>query len=196
MPAPITQELLLKGYDTPALNIIPEVKSNEKEWIPDGSDKVIKDSYLKLEKIRQRLCDSYNQEFLSTLIRQAVDKKSRYKPVNHKKLQVGDIVLIKTEHVKAFKYPMGVVTKTFENDLGEVTSAIVKKGTTKEKVKRHVSSLIPYLTGITEDENLRNVREKDSTNSEEKVDYKSRERTLAAVKSDEKTRNMLSQDQE
>ena len=91
---------------------------------------------------------------------------------------------------------MGVVTKTFENDLGEVTSAIVKKGTTKEKVKRHVSSLIPYLTGITEDENLRDVREKDSTNSEEKVDYKRRERRLAAIKSNEKTRNMLLQDEE
>ena len=50
---------------------------------------------------------------------------------------------------------MGIVKKTFENSLGEVTSAVVMKGNTREDVYRHVASLIPLLHSAFNSDGLR-----------------------------------------
>ena len=69
----------------------------------------IKDSYLKLRKVRSNLIDLYNSEFLAQLVHQATNNKSRYKPVSHQKLQIGDIVLLKEPLHKPANFPMGIV---------------------------------------------------------------------------------------
>ena len=91
------------------------------------------------------MVEVYSREFLTHLISQAVDKKDRYKPVSHKSITVGDIVLLVELNTKRSNYPMGIVEKVNINQLGEATSAIVLKGHTREKVFRHSSSLIPLL---------------------------------------------------
>ena len=40
---------------------------------------------------------------------------------------------------------MGIVKRLELNDIGEVTGATLLKGKTNEIVKRHISTLIPYL---------------------------------------------------
>ena len=87
----------------------------------------------------------YTQEFLGTLIAQAVDKKDRYKPLTHKHIKEGDIVLIKELNCKPNNFCMGRIRKVIVNDLGEVTNAVVMKGKTRELLKRHASTLIPIL---------------------------------------------------
>ncbi|XP_068219223.1 LOW QUALITY PROTEIN: uncharacterized protein [Palaemon carinicauda] len=74
-----------------------------------------------------------------------VDKTDRYKPVTHKIIEAGDIVLLKDPHTKALNYPLGIVKGVVKNDLGEVTNAQILKGKSGEVVKRHVTSLIPLL---------------------------------------------------
>ena len=87
----------------------------------------------------------YHEELLTNLINPAVQKRHLYKPMNHTKLKIGDIVLLKDKFVKATSYPMGVVKAVDENDLGEVTAAVILKRATREKVYRHVTSLILLL---------------------------------------------------
>ena len=87
----------------------------------------------------------YNSEFLSQLISQATDSKSRYKPITHKGLQAGDIVLLKEPFLKPANYPMGIVKKLQVNSSNEATAATILKGN-KEVVERHVSSIIPLLS--------------------------------------------------
>ena len=77
---------------------------------------------------------------------QAVDKKSRYRPVKHKLLRPGDIVLLVEKNQKRYQYLMGRVQSVEVNSLGEGTSAYVFKGSTKELVYRHVTSLILLLS--------------------------------------------------
>ncbi|XP_068215919.1 uncharacterized protein [Palaemon carinicauda] len=94
---PITPECLLKGYDLVSVNIIPELQnssSDDTNWVP-GSSAIddVKDNYYKLRQARNKLVEAYHSEFLATLINQAVDKRDRYRPVNHKTLAVGDIFL-------------------------------------------------------------------------------------------------------
>ena len=48
---------------------------------------------------------------------------------------------------------MAIVTEVEENSLGEVVSATLLKGGTKELTRRHVTSLIPILTGEDYDNN-------------------------------------------
>ena len=102
--------------------------------------------FQRLSKVKSRLIDLYHSEFLTTLINQAIDKKNRYKPVLHKALKPGDIVLLVEKHSKRYNYPMARVHKVEINSLGEVTAAFVFKGATKELVYRHVTSLIRLLS--------------------------------------------------
>lgn len=147
-PEPITPEMLVKGYDLPSLNIIPELQylPDDLEWVPDKSPSdQIKVEYAKLRKARHNLIEAYHSEFLGTLMHQAVDRKDRYRPVIHKGVEIGDIVLIKEPHTKSINFPLGIVKDIVTNDMGETTGALVFKGKTKELVKRHISTLIPYL---------------------------------------------------
>ena len=126
VPEPITPELLLTGYESVALNIIPEKELIDDDWEP-GSNRMdkIRDHYGKLSGIRQRMREAYNEEFLGTLLELSDDMKGRYIPVNHHKLTPGDIVLLKEDFTKAINYPMAMVLKTTENSLGEVTDVEV-----------------------------------------------------------------------
>ena len=146
VPEPITPELLQKGYHCLDINLIPYLQpdlTNESEWEGHPA-RPIQESYAKLSEARSKLIQNYNEEFLVKLIDQAVDRPDRYKPVKHVRLQVGDVVLIKEPLQKPTNYPMGIIQKTFENIQGEITHVIVKKGMTRESLKRHVSQII-YL---------------------------------------------------
>ncbi|XP_068224857.1 uncharacterized protein [Palaemon carinicauda] len=147
-PEPITPEMLVKGYELVSLNLIPDLQEvpDDPEWKMSSSPtEIIKDEYEKLRKVRYNLLEAYQNEFLSTLVAQAVDRKDRYRPVCHQKLGIGDIVLIKEPNTKTINFPLGIVKGIEENDLGETTGAIILKGKTRELIKRHVTTLIPYL---------------------------------------------------
>ena len=161
VPTIITPELLLKGYETVSVNVIPPLQQVEEEYIPGGND-CVRDVYGKLRKVRENLIDFYHSEFLATLITQAVDKKERYKPVQHRPLKPGDIVLLADKFSKRYNYPMGRVSSVESNTLGEVTSAYIIKGVSREKVYRHVTSLIfllpsEYTTASDVDNSIPNL---------------------------------------
>ena len=48
--------------------------------------------------------------------------------------------------LKPVNYPMAIIRKINVNDLGEITSVLAFKGSTRELVHRHSSSIIPLLT--------------------------------------------------
>ena len=103
VPEPITPEHLLRGYELTSLNLIPDLhaSSSDSDWQLDiNRSSSIRDSYSKLSKVRTELLEHYQEEFLGTLIAQAVDRKDRYHPVHHKILKVGDIVLVKEVNKK------------------------------------------------------------------------------------------------
>ncbi|XP_068207532.1 uncharacterized protein [Palaemon carinicauda] len=146
---PITPECLLKGYDLVSVNIIPELQNSssyDTNWVP-GSSAIddVKDNYYKLRQARNRLVEAYHSEFFVTPINQAVDKRDRYRPVNHKTLAVGDIVLLKEDASKPSTYPLGIVKKTEVNHLGEVKAARMLKGKSREVLYRTTDSLILLL---------------------------------------------------
>ena len=149
IPFAITPELLLKGYETCTLNIIPNLQHkdydcNDPTFDPGSSD--ICDSFGKLSKVKENLLEVYHSEFLATLINQAIDKRDRYKPVLHKKLKPGDIVLLVDKFAKRYHYKMARVDRVEENSNSEVTAAYVFKGSTNECVYRHVTSLILLIS--------------------------------------------------
>ena len=74
-----------------------------------------------------------------------MDKPNRYKPVEHKKLKLGDLVLLVENNCKRYNYPRGRVVNVDVNSLNEVTAAKIKKGDSGEIVYRHVNSLIRLL---------------------------------------------------
>ena len=147
-PAPITPEILLRGHDLVTLNVIPSQPTDvDPDWDPNcDRDAHIRGSFTALNKNRQQLVDIYQDEFLANLTRQATNTPGRYVSTKHEKLEVGDLVLLKQDHFKAVNFPMGIVKEVVINSIGEVTDAIILKGN-KEKVKRHVHSLILLLKG-------------------------------------------------
>ena len=149
IPDPITPELLLKGYNLTSLNIIPELQSVpcDPDWTPDsGGSLTVNEKFGKLVKVRDKLKELYNGEYLALLMDQATNEKDRYRPVVYKSLSVGDVVLIKEQFCKPTNYPMGVVKELQVNSLGEVTGATILKGNSRELVKRHSSTIIPLLS--------------------------------------------------
>ena len=149
IPVPVTPEMLIKGHELNSINVIPELQGGRdlEQWIPDNPQEFIAESYAKLLRIRDQLIKMYNEEFLSTLVHQAVNEKGRYSPVTHKPLSRGDVVMIKEPNLKPFHYPMGLVKEVKLNELGEVTEAVILKGSTRELTRRHASNLIPILSG-------------------------------------------------
>ena len=145
-PEPITPKMLIHGRELPSVNCIPNLQPDPEpeEWNVNPTQ-LIRDSYAKMRKILESMTDVYHDEFLSTLIKQATDKKDRYTPVQHRGLRVGDIVLIKEKYVKPNNFPLAIVIELQVNEFNEVTGAKVRKGSTNEIVKRHSSSLIPIL---------------------------------------------------
>ena len=113
---------------------------------------------------RDRLIKFYNEEFVATLIQQSTDRKNRYEPKPHQPLQIGDIVLIEEQNTKIMNWPLGIVKETFENDIGEITHAKIKKGSTGEITKRHVTGLV-YLFSSKTDSSADRVTENDDLDS-------------------------------
>ncbi|XP_064089863.1 uncharacterized protein LOC135203822 [Macrobrachium nipponense] len=194
-PEPITPEMLVKGYEIVSLNIIPDLEEvpDDPEWKMSSSPtEVIKDEYAKLRKVRHNLLEAYQNEFLSTLVAQAVDRKDRYRPVCHQKLGIGDIVLIKEPNTKTINFPLGIVKDIEENDLGETTGAIILKGKTREVIKRHVTTLIPYLT-VVPDASYHSDNEDNQSSRRLSINESSPQRTprKAAIRSRNLTKLML-----
>ena len=155
IPSPITPEMLMRGYELVSLNLVPALQedhSADPDWKKISGDISgnIKNSFSKLNKVRAYLNKEYHEQFIPNLINQAVNIKDRYKPVLHKNVSVGDIVLLKEPMLKPSNYPLGIVTKAILNDLQEVTSVDVRKGCNREIVKRHIETIIPLLTSVQE----------------------------------------------
>ena len=153
IPSTITPEMLIKGYETRSLNVVPGLQKGNfdedesMDYVPGENSAV--DKYRKLREAKERLVKHYHGEFLNTLIVQAIDKKDRYKKVKHEKLQVGDIVLLVEHCTKRYLYPMGRVQSVESNDLDEVTAVYIFKGASREVVYRHVTSVILLLSNPT-----------------------------------------------
>ena len=190
-PVPITPESLIRGYEPLSMNIIPSLQNTpgdhgDVDWVPESNASNVRDDYSKMRKIRAALIDIYNGEFLSTLIKQAVDVKDRYKPHRHEHLSIGDVVLLKEPFQKPSNYPMGVITKVNKNDNDEVTSAVIRKGGTRESVKRHATTIIPLLSCSQMSDNSQDLlRDRDVTIKNSDVDdgeANVRKKRTAAVK--------------
>ena len=82
---------------------------------------------------------------MRTLVAQAVDRRGRYTPVCYQQLNIGDIILLKEPNTKTINFPLGIIKEIEVNDLGETVGAVILKGRTQVLVKRHVTTLIPYL---------------------------------------------------
>ena len=146
IPDPITPEILIHGHELISVNSIPGLHSDsdlDLDWLDNSN---IDNNYKKLKIVRNKIIECYHNEFLLTLANQASDRQGRFKPVSHKLLHVGDIVLIKEDNLKPSQYPMGIIHDINVNILGEITHATILKAKTKEIIQRHSSKLIPYLT--------------------------------------------------
>ena len=154
VPTPITPEVLLFGRDLISVNVIPDVQPNAEDCLYTTTTDEIRDGYRRLQKVFANLQKLYHEEFLVQLLSQAIDKRDRYKPVSHKVLGPGDIVLLVEPLTKQTNYPLGVVKSVKINELGEVTSAMVLKGKTREVVYRHASSLILLLHAANDSDTI------------------------------------------
>lgn len=186
---PITPENLIHGFDLVSVNIIPDLQPN-----PDSEDdadyhnsavKSIKDNDYKLRKIRSNLITLYHEEFLSNLMYQAIDSKSRYRIVKHKTIKEGDVVIVKELFTKSQNYPMAVIKEVHVNINNEVTHATLRKGRTGELIKRHVTNLIPLLSSNIEPDLPQHAATPDVAKADRPPTRK------AAIGSSEASRRML-----
>ena len=119
-----------------------------------------------------------------------------YKPVNHKRLSVGDVVLLKEPNTKPSNYLMGIVKSVVINDLDEVTGAAILKGRSREIVKRHVTSLIPLLSSDQPDQSASDqvdqIISRGNFDHTGQVPGRSTTKRKAALVSAEKTKHILS----
>ena len=147
IPESISPEKLIKGYEAPSVNVVPYVQPAEDDFQVGhvGNDE-LREQYAKMTKVREALIANYHSDFLANLIYQAVDKPDRYKPVVHKTIRPGDIVLLEDKYLKRYCYPLGRIISVDINRQGEVTAAKVKKADTNEIVYRHSTTLIPLLS--------------------------------------------------
>ena len=194
VPEPVTPEMLIKGYETKMLDIVPAQEASPQD-IDDDSDNFIpypasmNDQYTKLKAAKSRLVSYYNHEFLNNLISQAIDKKDRYKPVNHERLNVGDIVLLVEPNTKRLMYPMAKIERVERNELGETTAVYVFKGATRESVYRHATSVILLLSNTNSDDNKIQTAAKKTP--ETKPQHTQRPIRQAALKCKEKMKDIL-----
>ena len=189
VPTSITPEMLLRGFDCPTVNLIPNLQSTDDDYSPD-SESSINSEYEKLCKVRNNLIDVYHGEFLVNLIQQAVDKPDRYKPVHHKHIGIGDIVLLVDKHLKQYKYPMGRVISVETNSLGETTSARVRKGISQEVVYRHVTSLILLIPSEQNDLTTPQVGHSTESVPDVSLPYRPPSNRLAAKRARERIKDI------
>lgn len=149
IPSPITPETLIYGREVPSLTILPSLTEDfdvgDLPYSLENLHSHIINSSAKLAKCNKLLIRLYNEEFLHTLSKQASDKPGRYAPVKSSDIGVGDIVLLRETHCKPGNYPLGVIKSTTMNSLEEVTEVTLLKGKSRETVRRHITSLIPFM---------------------------------------------------
>ena len=187
LPEIITPQLLINGYPLVSVNIIPELHIAESDPDLDSSSEAIRMNYHKLLKVKSNLTKIYHEQFLSQLASQALDRKDRYKPVNHDPPEKGDLVLIKETFSKPHTYPMGKVMKVYRNINDEVTNVEVLKGKTRELTKRHISSVITFLKVDGTSETSEDLVGRDS----HVIPPTDRPKRLAAKISGQKTKDIL-----
>lgn len=156
VPQMLSPELLLKGYDVPCVVVAPHLHISESfddedpDWVPHNEktdeERLFK-NFKKFKKVKSKLHSIYHHEFLSNLRDLSTNRQGRYKPKDHVKLQINDIVAIKQKFQKPYFFPVGVITEVRENDLGEVVEVSVKKGN-GEIIKRHVNTLILLKSSV------------------------------------------------
>ena len=132
----------------------------------------------------------YHSEFIGELIGHSVSEKDRFKPVEHNLISKGTIVLLKEDFTKPYNFPMWIVKDIIKNEMGEVTAAVIRKGSNREIVKRHSSTLIPLLDSNLDfnsepDSNSHSVPDVNISHSTPRVKRK------AAIKSTALTRQIL-----
>ena len=194
VPDIITPEMLMYGRPLSYLNIIPET------YPSDVLDINIEDiDYAKelsqLQKVSKRLNSIYEDYFLQQLIIQSTNKRGGFKPVVHKKLKLGDLVLIKDELTKPHQYPLGRIIELIQNSMGEITEVKLIKGN-REVIRRHVFSIIPLLSLCNDDEDLdsnnksRNMDESKSINELKPPARKAAVKGLEKIKSGYRSGNL------
>ena len=196
LPEPITPEKLIRGFSLPSLNLFPYTVNSDPDWTSDYSNEKVRHEYTNNQTVRYRLITLYNEEFLKTLMDQAIDRKNRYKPVSYERFCPGDLVLLKKDFIKRYNYPMGRIKSIIKNDLNEVTGAIIVKGN-NEIVNRHSCSLIPILKfnsnndEVSESNSDQTVSDDHSANDDTNQNYNQRPKRRAAQISKIKTKHML-----
>jgi len=195
VPDTITPELLIHGRKLLSINVVPSLQpvddSCDSDFNVDPIDAVHK-THSKLCRVRANLTKIYNFELNAQLMKQATNDKSRYKPVTHNALEIGDIVLLKETNHKPTDYPMGVVVSLQTNSLGEVTGAEIKKGISGEIVKRHSSVIIPLLrAGVSEPDAATDDCSGDGTEGAVACDRERPPRRAAALRSEQRSRDLL-----
>ena len=190
-PDPITPEMITHGYELTSLNIIPDLHGDsisDPDWDASNPNSIVKNNFSKLKKVRQNLIELYNNEFVTTLISQATDRPSRFKPVTQDSIDVGNVVLIKEPNCKPINYPMGIIKHVELNSQGECTSVKILKGKTQEVVNRHVTNIIPLLSVNQLDNNSRDLINTNLPN------IRPPSQRQAAVKAKQKIKSQLKND--
>ena len=193
LPEIITPEILLRGNVLIDVNIDPNLQPDLVPELERDPVSLINDNYTKLRNCRENLIKNYNEQFLSTLITQSVDKKSRYRPVRHDRVNIGDVILLKEVHTKPLNYPLAIVRKIFINSIGEVTHIIAMKGATRENVKRHITAIIPLLS--LSEENVGQEEPVQIVKENRPVESTSKPKRKAALKNEENRRNLIADNQ-
>jgi hypothetical protein len=147
----ITPEMLIKGYETPSLSLLPQISENLDEDFILNKDigQVWEKSFRNfsnLNKVRTRLNLKYMPEFLSNLQHQASNLPSRYAPHSHTQLRIGDLVSIKEQMRKPFDFPRGVIVAVETNSADEIPVVSIRKAN-HEVIRRHVEEVILLLRG-------------------------------------------------
>mgnify|MGYP000226994671 CR=1 FL=1 len=180
IPHAITPEILIRGHELVSVNIIPDLHGHELEdpdWSPNSVDEHVIESHGALIKARDYLSKLYAEEFSANLQHQATNLKDRYLPVAHAALQKGDIVLINDKYTKPNHYPLCIVESVVENSIGETTEAVLRKGSSRELIRRHVNSIIPLLSfqeysGTSQSEENQSIKTNEGRKKKQKITNK------------------------
>ena len=55
------------------------------------------------------------KEFISTLIKQSIDKNNRYCPFSHKALNISDVIFLKDVYIKPNKFEKTIIKSIVAN---------------------------------------------------------------------------------
>ena len=141
----LTPELLVRGYDIPSISILPsdnDDNSDDPSFIDrESALSRLCSSFKKLKCCQSRLRSFYYDSFMQRLLDKSLDVKGRYDQRRHDRLEVGDLVAVKSLMCKPYFYPVGLVKSVELNDLNEVTTVTLRKGN-GECIRRHVTDVI------------------------------------------------------